>query len=291
MRIILIAAILACSVFAESSKPAVEAQKRTVNFGGFDRALLMQIKGYFGASGAILAPANGGTGINNGTATFTNATSTTITGGGTIALGGFTATIPATGTAALIGTANVFSTTQTMTHATMTTAALNIKPGIAPGNGINFFNNTYGIGQGSGDLVLWTPASQGVSITEEGSGDPDAGLAVARFSYDAGITLSRNTTFAANIAVTKTITAPGTTGAQTIDKTAGRVNFAGPAGPATLTVTNSLVTANSIVIAILMGNDATALYVKHVVPSAGSFVITLNAAPTLELPVNWIVIN
>lgn len=40
---------------------------------------------------------------------------TTITGGGTIALGTYTFTVPATGTAALLGTANVFTATQTIT--------------------------------------------------------------------------------------------------------------------------------------------------------------------------------
>lgn len=56
----------------------------------------------------ILAAARGGTGVAN-TGTLTNASNTTITGGGTLALGGFTLTVPATGTAALLGVANVFS--------------------------------------------------------------------------------------------------------------------------------------------------------------------------------------
>jgi len=42
----------------------------------------------------------------------------TITGGGTIALGGFTLTVPATGTAALLATANVFTASQTITPGT-----------------------------------------------------------------------------------------------------------------------------------------------------------------------------
>jgi len=55
-----------------------------------------------------LAATLGGTGVNNA-GTLTNATATTITGGGTLALGGFTLTVPATGTAALLATANVFT--------------------------------------------------------------------------------------------------------------------------------------------------------------------------------------
>ena len=58
-----------------------------------------------------LSAANGGTGVAN-TGTITNASNTTITGGGTVALGGFTLTVPATGTAALLATANVFTAIQ-----------------------------------------------------------------------------------------------------------------------------------------------------------------------------------
>lgn len=63
-----------------------------------------------------LAASLGGTGIANGasaTLTLPNA-ATTITGGGTLALGGFTLTVPATGTAALLATANVFTAAQTV---------------------------------------------------------------------------------------------------------------------------------------------------------------------------------
>jgi hypothetical protein len=58
-----------------------------------------------------LAATNGGTGVSNA-GTLTNASNTTITGGGTLALGGFTLTVPATGTAALLATANVFTAIQ-----------------------------------------------------------------------------------------------------------------------------------------------------------------------------------
>lgn len=46
----------------------------------------------------------------------------TITGGGTLALGGFTLTVPATGTAALLATANVFTAAQSITVADAGTA-------------------------------------------------------------------------------------------------------------------------------------------------------------------------
>jgi len=83
----------------------------------------------FPASGisGTLAAANGGTGVANGascTLTLPNA-ATTITTGGTLALGGFTLTVPATGTAALLGTANVFTAAQTLPSGTNTATSLN----------------------------------------------------------------------------------------------------------------------------------------------------------------------
>jgi hypothetical protein len=84
------------------------------------------------------------------------------------------------------------------------------------------------------------------------------------------------------------VTPAGTTGNRTINKPCGSVNFA--AAATTLTVTNSLVNANSIIIATVLTNDSTAL-IKNVVPSAGSFVIRLNAAATAETKVGFVVIT
>lgn len=91
-----------------------------------------------------------------------------------------------------------------------------------------------------------------------------------------------------NIQSDKTITIAGTTGNQTINKVSGTVNFA--AAATTITVTNSLVNANSIVICTVRTNDNTAI-IKNVVPGVGSFVITLNAAATAETSVGFLVIN
>lgn len=85
-----------------------------------------------------------------------------------------------------------------------------------------------------------------------------------------------------------TNTATGTTGNQTINKVSGSVNFA--AAATTLTVTNSLVTANSLVFCTILTNDGTAT-IKNVVPTAGSFTITLAAAATAETRVGFFVIN
>lgn len=95
-------------------------------------------------------------------------------------------------------------------------------------------------------------------------------------------------TSAGRIDLDTTTTAGGTTGAQTINKPTGTVNFATAA--ATLVVTNSLVSTTSLVFCEVRTNDATAI-IKNVVPAAGSFTITLNAAATGETSVGFIVFN
>lgn len=88
--------------------------------------------------------------------------------------------------------------------------------------------------------------------------------------------------------VPKTITPSGTTGAQTINKPHGSVRFA--AGAQTLVVTNSIVDANSTVIPVVYGTDATATSAR-VTKASGSFTLTLNAAATAETEVGFWVIN
>lgn len=85
----------------------------------------------------------------------------------------------------------------------------------------------------------------------------------------------------------KTITPGGTTGAQTINKVAGSVNFA--AAATTLVVTNSLCTANSRVLAFINTDDVTAV-LKNVVCTSGSFTIKMATAPTAECAVGWLLI-
>lgn len=86
----------------------------------------------------------------------------------------------------------------------------------------------------------------------------------------------------------KTITAPATTGAQTIDKTAGSVNFA--AAATSLVVTNSLVDADSVILATVATNDTTLKSVQAVAGS-GAFTLYANAAATGETRVNFLVTN
>lgn len=109
-----------------------------------------------------------------------------------------------------------------------------------------------------------------------------------RPSTVAGSLLGDSTNPWERLYIDKTITAAGTTGARTINKTAGRVNFA--AAATSLVVTSSLVTVNSIIIATVATNDATMKSVAAVA-AAGSFTLHANAAPTGETAVNWFVVN
>lgn len=91
-----------------------------------------------------------------------------------------------------------------------------------------------------------------------------------------------------SLALAATNTAAGTTGAQTIDKPAGTVNFA--AGAASLVVTNSLVSTTSLIFAQAQKKDSTC-EVMAIVPAAGSFTIVMNAPCTAETAVAFQVIN
>ncbi|MFA5127304.1 MAG: hypothetical protein WC465_04915 [Patescibacteria group bacterium] len=114
------------------------------------------------------------------------------------------------------------------------------------------------------------------------------------------IGLGANTTvigaLATNLSVTlngdlklqKTVTAAGTTGAQTISKPTGTVNFA--AAAASLVVTNTLVTTSSI-IQLTVGTNDTTMKSAIAVAAAGSFTIFPNANPTAETRVNFTITN
>jgi len=88
--------------------------------------------------------------------------------------------------------------------------------------------------------------------------------------------------------LSKTVTAAGTTGAQTINKATGSVNFA--AAATSLVVTNSLVTTSSVIVATVGTNDTT-MKTVNAVAAAGSFTLNANAAATAETRVNFVVLN
>jgi hypothetical protein len=152
----------------------------------------------------------------------------------------------------------------------------------------------------AGDVAIAIAASQitsgTVSVAQGGTGI--ATLTANRIPYGNGTSAfqsSANLTYdgsvftaKADIVVDKTITPSGTTGAQTINKTAGSVNFA--AGAISLVVTNSLVTTSSVILATVATDDAT-MRVMKAVPGAGSFTLISNAAATAETRVNFLVLN
>lgn len=111
------------------------------------------------------------------------------------------------------------------------------------------------------------------------------GTSVLQLSHTGGIALKVS---AGHISAPSTITAAATTGAQTINKMSGSVNFAATA--TSLVVTNSLVTTNSVIICTVATNDATFFSAKAVAAS-GSFTIHANGAATAETRVNFLVIN
>jgi len=113
-------------------------------------------------------------------------------------------------------------------------------------------------------------------------------LTAAAGNYNCYMSGSAPNYFAGDMQFDKTVTAAGTTGARTISKNAGSVNFA--AAATSLVVTNSLVTTSSIIVATVATNDATMNSVQ-VVAAAGSFTLYSNAAATAETRVNFLVIN
>lgn len=83
-----------------------------------------------------------------------------------------------------------------------------------------------------------------------------------------------------------TLTTAGTTGAQTINKNLGQVNFA--AAATTLVVTNSRVTTTSFIFTTPQTSDTTCKSFA-VTRAAGSFTLTANAACTAETAVAFLV--
>lgn len=129
-------------------------------------------------------------------------------------------------------------------------------------------------------IRAYTWASNEVDVV----GRNAAGTSTVAFSIGG----SGYTKFKGDLRVDATITAGGTTGAQTISKNAGSVNFA--ASAQTLVVTNTRVTTSSVIVATVATDDATALNCKAI-PANGSFTLKLNATATAETRVNWVVLN
>lgn len=127
-------------------------------------------------------------------------------------------------------------------------------------------------------------------VAESRSGCTAATLAVASGASETVEGINQYEWFAesGNRVEPKTVVATGTTGAQTINRVTGRVNFA--AGASSLVVTNNLVTANSIILITKATNDSTAR-LGAAVASAGSFTIHMDVAPAAECAVNFSISN
>lgn len=130
----------------------------------------------------------------------------------------------------------------------------------------------------------WTTTASTLTI-----GSAKAGTGSSRaVNFVAGGVTALTLGTAGDVQLPKTITAAGTTGAQTINKASGSVNLA--AAATSLVVTDSLVTTSSIIILTVAANDATCKSVSYV-PANGSFTIYPNAAPTAETRVNFLITN
>jgi len=157
------------------------------------------------------------------------------------------------------------------------TSAVIFSPGGYSNEAARFQQNRVGIGVG---------ALPSATLHVRGAGATSANTALlVQNSTPSDLLTVRND---GKVSFWATNTTTGTTGARTIDRPSGTVNFA--AGASTLVVTNSLVTTASIVFAVVRTNDTTAT-IKNVVPAAGSFTITLTANATAETSVGFFVIN
>ncbi len=89
----------------------------------------------------------------------------------------------------------------------------------------------------------------------------------------------------------QTITAPGTTGAQTINKVSGAMNIA--AGQSSIVLTDSSVGATTLPFYSLGTADGTCTFVKSAVVNAGAHTVTftVNAGCTAETRLNFFITN
>ena len=142
------------------------------------------------------------------------------------------------------------------------------------------FTNLYGF-----KLQGWTAGLTTNSYGIYADATIDVGSSSRYFIYSLSTSPSF---FTGKITFDATVTPSGTTGNQTINKPSGTVNVA--AGSGSVIVTNSFVTANSIINVVARTNDATCS-VKNYVASAGSFTINLTANCTAETSIGFIVYN
>ena len=215
----------------------------------------------------VAAPASGQAGALNIASGAVNLGSGTMTVGGNVTMGG-------TAVAGAYTAIAQNPSTGTTSYAAL--KAVNSATGFWFLQTSTLWSGTFLTGGPTGDqAAIYTDASVPIVIGTN---------SIAALTLDT----SQNATFAGTISMPKTITAPGTTGAQTINKASGTVRFAAAAG--SLVVTDSVVTANSIITGNLITNDATAV-LGAIVPASGSFTIYMKTNPTGETGVCFRVTN
>jgi hypothetical protein len=170
-------------------------------------------------------------------------------------------------------------------------------------NAANAANNSTRVSINKGDLGTIQADGNGAFCwgtagTDQRTLTPDTGLSrvsagvvgvgTGAAGSIAGELRAATVTVGTGLNLPKTITAGGTTGAQTINKPSGSVNFA--AGATSLVVTNSLCTTSSVILVSMATNDATANGLR-VVAGSGSFTIYMLVAPTAETRVNFLLTN
>lgn len=206
----------------------------------------------------------------------------------TAAVGTLTAKTAASATDVNTGT----DTITLGSHNFVNNARLRYTAGTAAIGGLTNGQTVFVVGAtGTTIQVAATPGGSPINLTSTGTGTQTfSPLLVTRFSNNVyranhapgGVTLETTGTSSFAGVDDRTLTASGTTGAQTIRKPAFTVNFA--AGATSLVVTNALVNGNTGAICQVLTNDATMFAVKAVA-ATGTLTLYPNAAPTAETKV------
>jgi hypothetical protein len=187
----------------------------------------------------------------------------------------------------LDGTANTANHKYTLPNSDITFAGININNNFTQVQTIlNASSNQFVVGYDASNKFTISVASNGnTTFTSTGTLQTN-NISTGNINPSSGSTITLIGT--SRIVENTTVIASGTTGAQTINKESGSVNFA--AGASTLVVTNSMASTTCIIHAQIATVDATAKSVV-VTKASGSFTLTLNAAATAETRVDWDLIN